>query len=263
MQPLKIDVSAYGTNDEIKNNIHYSLSLGLTELGLSPCKHDGTFVIVGSGPTLKNHIKDIIKEQRAGRPICAINGAADYLTFHNVIPDLFLTTDPRPMPQNFKYRNPKTVYLIASRCHPDTLNSVMAISKGTNVMLWHAWMDKAETDELINQKKIGIGGGTTSGLRAINVAYVMGFRKVHMYGLDSCLDEEGAKRVMDGKMADEVKTIDVIVGGRRFVCNMAMAQQADDFQGVYDIMPDMKITSFGDGLISAIIEQRKAQGMPT
>ena len=263
MQPLKIDVSAYGTNDEIKNNIHYSLSLGLTELGLSPCKHDGTFVIVGSGPTLKHHIKDIIKEQQAGRPVCAINGAADYITERKIIPNLFLTTDPRAMPQNLKYRNRSTVYLVASRCHPDTLNSVVEIDKGKNVMLWHAWMDKPETDELLKLNKIGIGGGTTSGLRAINVAYVMGFRKVHMYGMDSCLSDEGEKRVMDGKMSDEVKTIDVIVGGRRFICNMAMAQQADDFQSIYDIMPDMKITSFGDGLISAIIEQRKSQGMPT
>lgn len=261
MQPLKIDVSAYGTNDEIKHNIHHSLSLGLTELGLSPCKHDGTFVIVGSGPTLKDHIQAISKEQLQGRPICAINGAADYLTRYGIIPDLFLTTDPRPMPQNFKYRNPQTVYLIASRCHPNTLKSVMEINQGKNVMLWHAWMDKPETDELLAMNKIGIGGGTTSGLRAVNVAYVMGFRKVHLYGMDSCLDTIGQKRVDEGKMADEVKTMDVIVNGRTFMTNVAMAQQAQDFQGIYDVMPDMKITSFGDGLITAIIEQRKRQGL--
>lgn len=259
MQPLKIDVSAYGTNDEIKNNIHYSLSLGLTELGLSPCKNDGTFVIVGSGPTLKDHIQHISKENLAGRPLCAVNGAHDYLIEHGIIPDLFLTTDPRPMPHNLDRRNPRTVYLIASRSHPETLN----LLRGCNVMLWHAWMDQAETDELLHQKKIGIGGGTTSGLRAINVAYVLGFRKVHLYGLDSCLDEKGQKRVGEGPMSDEVKTIDVHVGGRKFICNMAMAQQADDFQSVYDVMPDMKITSFGDGLITAIIEERKKKGLPT
>lgn len=259
MHPLKIDVSAYGTSDEIKTNIRQSIERGLPELGLLPIKHDGTFVIVGSGPSVKNHIQEISREQLKGRPICAIKGAHDFLVENGIIPDLFVTTEPRERNRNIKYKNPKTVYLVASRCHQDTFEHL----KGCNVMLWHAWMDNPETDELIAMNKIGIGGGTTSGLRAVNIAYVWGFRNIHFYGMDSCLDETGQKRINEGPMADEVKKIDVHVGGRKFVCNMAMAQQAEDFQSLYDIMPDIHIESFGDGLITAIIEERKRNNFKT
>jgi len=259
MRELDVNVSAFGTSESLKDNIRYALTLGLKELGLSPCKHDGTFVIVGSSPSLKDFTSHISKDQLAGKPICAINGAHDFLIQNRIIPELFLTTDPRPMPQNFKYRNPKTIYMIASRCHKETFESL----RGLNVLLWHAWMDRPETDELLDGKRMAIGGGTTSGLRAINVAYVMGFRKFKLYGMDSCLDENKAKRV-DGKpMNDETKTIDVIVGGKSFLCNMAMAQQAQDFQGVYAVMPDITIECFGDGLLSAIIKERKEKGLKT
>lgn len=259
MKPLEIDVSHYGTNEEISHNISYSLSLGLTEFGPSPCKHDGTFVIVGSGPSLLNQVESITQERLKGRPICAINGAHDFLVDNGLTPDLFLTTDPRAMPQNFKRKNDKTVYLIASRCHPDTFKEL----KGKHIVIWHAWMDNEEADFIISRNKIGIGGGTTSGLRAVNVAYVLGYRNVHMYGLDSCLDDKGAKRFCDGPMTDEVKKIDVIVGGKRFLCNMAMAQQASDFQSIYDVMPDVHIEIFGGGLLSAIQEERKKKKLPT
>lgn len=259
MQPLRIDVSAYGTSGELKHNIRDALSRGLPELGLAPCKHDGTFVIVGSGPSIEFHIDQIKADRDKGRPICAIKGAHDYLVERGILPDLFLTTEPRDRLYQVKHKNKHTVYLIASRCPPSLFDHL----KDCNVLLWHAWMDKPETDELIAMSKIGIGGGTTSGLRAVNVAYVLGFRNIRMYGMDSCLDEKGQKRADEGTMADEVKKIDVTVGGKTFLCNMAMAQQADDFQSLYDIMPDMHIEVIGGGLLAAIIEERERQGFKT
>jgi hypothetical protein len=109
--------------------------------------------------------------------------------------------------------------------------------------------------------KFGIGGGTTSGLRAINVGYVLGYRKFRLYGLDSCLADDKSTKRFTGEKAGAI--IDVIVGGRTFWCNHAMAQQAQDFQQLYKVMPDMTVESFGDGLITAILAERRKQGLRT
>jgi hypothetical protein len=100
------------------------------------------------------------------------------------------------------------------------------------------------------------GGGTTSGMRAINIGYLLGYRKFVLYGYDSCNDAEGKKR-FTGEMTGP--TLDVYVGAekRKFTCNAAMAQQANEFQMLYAVMPDITVEAKGPGLIAAIIDERK------
>lgn len=257
MHKLEIGVQPYGTEEEIIGNIKKSLSLNLPELAIAPCKHDATFVIVGSSPSVVDHLEMIRSDKAAGRSICAINGGHDFLVENGIIPNLFLTTDPRPMPQNFKHINDETVYLIASRCSEETFDTL----KGRHILLWHAWSPNFEEEYL--RGRMCVGGGTTSGLRAVNVAYLLGYRKFKLYGMDSCLGDKKQKRWDSGPMFDEIKTVDVHVGGREFLCNMAMAKQAEEFQMIYDIMPDVTIEAYGDGLIAAIIAERKKLGYHT
>ncbi len=252
MIPLQIDVSQFGTAEANAEHIRSALSRGLQELGPALVQHDGNFVIVGSGPSMPSFLEEIREERRLGRPICAVNGAHDYLVENGLEPDLFLTVDPRPMPQNLKLKNGRTIYLLASRVNPEVFDHLA----DKRVVLWHSWSRAEECKA--HEGKFSIGGGTTSGLRSINVGYVMGFRKFTLYGLDSCLDSSGNKR-FDGSKSG--KTIDVICGGRKFLCNYAMAQQAQDFWQIYDVMPDITIEAKGDGLIAAEIAELRKRGL--
>jgi hypothetical protein len=253
MQPLKIDVSQFGTADGNADQIKAALSLGLQELTPALIQHDGTFVIVGSGPSMPSFIEDIKQERERGRPICAINGAHDFLIENGIEPDLALTVDPRPMPQNFKLKNKRTIYLLASRVHQEVFDHL----KDCKRVLWHTWSKEKECEAHAN--KFMVGGGTTSGLRAICVAYWMfGFKNIILYGLDSCLAEDGITKRFNGDKTG--KTIDVICGDRRFLCNYAMAQQAQDFWQIYDFTPGIKIESRGNGLISAEIAELRRRG---
>ncbi len=54
----------------------------------------------------------------------------------------------------------------------------------------------------------------------------------------------------------------MIVNGKRFWANGAMAQQAQEFQQYYAIMPDLQVTVKGDGLIAAIVAARQKRGYP-
>jgi hypothetical protein len=105
--------------------------------------------------------------------------------------------------------------------------------------------------------KLAIGGGTTSGLRAINIGYIMGFRKFFLYGYDSCNSPDGRKR-FTGELPG--LTVDVWVGGadgKKFNCNAAMAQQANEFQKLFEVMPDLQIEVIGPGLIAEIMRCRR------
>jgi uncharacterized Rossmann fold enzyme len=254
-QPLHIDIAQYGTWDEVQDNIKSAFKRGLPEIKPAPFKHDGTMVIVGSGPSVTQYAEQIRRDQKNGKTICAIKAAHDWLIDNDIIPDCFVSVEPRDRSDQIKHKNEHTVYLLASRVHPAVFDALA----DCKVMLWHSWSAEKE-NEVIPKGNMQIGGGTTSGLRAVNVGYILGYRKFKLYGFDSCLSPDKQYKRFTGEKPGQI--IDVIVGGKTFYCTGALAQQAQDFQQIYRVM-DVSIESVGDGLISAIIDERIRNGLPT
>lgn len=254
MRPLRIDVSCYGTPDTNGANITSALARKLPQLTPALCAHDGHLVVVGSGPSLPDFLPEIRAERELRRPICAVKGAHDFLCSNEINPDLFLCVDPRDRTENIQLANDDTIYLMASRCDPVMFDHLQA----RKVILWHSFGVIAEGDYYKGNS--AIGGGSTSGLRAITVGYVMGFRNFVLYGMDSCLAADRLTKRFTGEQAGQV--IDVIVGDRTFYCNGAMAQQAQEVQELMNTLPGLHLDVKGDGLIAAIWEERKRLGYP-
>ena len=251
MQPLEITVQAAGTEEELCSNIRSALARGLPELTLAPTKHDGNMVLVASGWSMPDYIDEIKAHRKAGRPIVAIKATHDFLVENGVEPDLWINLDPRDRTGGIKHLNDHTTYLPASRCPPSTFDYL----KGKKVLLWHSWAPGPEM-EAIGPNKIAIGGGTTSGLRAVNIGYILGYRNFTMYGYDSCNSPDGRKKFCG---ATPGATVDIWVGGptgKKFNCNMAMAQQANEFQKLFEVMPDLNLNVKGPGLIAEIMRVR-------
>jgi hypothetical protein len=256
MQPLEITVQPAGTPEELGSNIRSALDRGLPELALAPIKHDGTMVLVASGWSMPSFIDQIRAHRKAGRPIVAIKAAHDFLVENGVHPDLWVNLDPRDRTNGIQRLSDHTVYMPSSRCPPSTFDYL----KGKKILLWHSWAEGAEMTA-IGPGKLAIGGGTTSGLRAINIGYILGFRKFELYGYDSCNDASGNKRFTGDKTGP---AIDIFVGGptgKKFNCNMAMAQQANEFQKIYEVMADVNINAHGPGLIAEILRVRRERQM--
>ncbi len=258
LHPLQIDVAQFGVAGQHLPAIAAACQRGLQELTPAVCVHDGTLVVVGSSPSLPASLGEIRAEREKGRPICAVNGAHDFLCEHGIIPELFLSVDPRDIRHNLKHKNAQTVYLLASRLAPEVFDHL----KECKVALWHSY-GKADEFEFVKTKAtFVIGGGPTSGLRAISVGYLaLGYRNFILFGMDSCNDAQGRKRFDSGTVS--INT-DVVVGGRTFICNMAMADQANTFQrATYGFLPGIHLDVRGDGLLAAIVAERKKQGMKT
>lgn len=257
MQKLELTVQAAGDPAELAENVRSALSRGLPELAPAPCVHDGTFVCVASGWSMPSFIDEIKEHRKAGRPIVSVKVAHDFLCENGVEPDLWINLDPRDRTKGIQRANDRTNYLVASRCPPVTFEHL----KGKKITLWHSWTEGEEM-KAMGAGKLAIGGGTTSGMRAINIGYVLGFRKFVLYGYDSCNRADGIKRFTGEKTGP---TLDVYVGDgpekRKFICNAAMAQQANEFQMIYTVMPDIAVEAKGPGLIAAIIEERRKMSL--
>jgi uncharacterized Rossmann fold enzyme len=244
--------------DKGRTHIRSALGRGLPEFQPTLIPHDGNMVMCASGPSVAAFIDQIREERRIGRPICAVNGAHDLLCEHGIEPDMFVSVDPRTsIIENVRKKNDRTLYHLSSRCHPELFDWLV----DRKVILFHSYSHEEKgVPEL--QGRTMTGGGTTSGLRAITLGYLMGFKKFILYGYDSCLSNDMRKRFYGPPMKPE-QTVDRIVGGQRFMCNAAMAMQADEFQEYYKMLHGITFDIKGDGLLAAIVAERKRLGRRT
>lgn len=245
-------------DDELFAHMASAIERGLPEItGMSPA-HNGIVALVGSGPSASGQLEALRKLRREGVVICGIKDAHDWLSDNGMAPDYALALDPQERRATcFKRKNSYTTrYLIASQCHPSAFDDL----KDCNVILWHLLFKEGQT---FPEGRFLIPGATTSGLRALSVFYVLGYREFHLFGFDSCLSGDvlrvDGSGLRDGENTMEIQ-IDPSPDAEKFICNGSMALQAQAFQDYYRMMPDATFIGYGHGLIQAIIEKRKRDG---
>ena len=246
----------YAGDDVVRENMVAALERDLADFTPSLVVHDGTMVIVGSGPSLADYADEIRQHRKEGRPIMAIKGAHEWLIERDIVPDLAVSMDSQATSLRFfKSRRQDVCYLLASKVHPDVFDHLA----DCQVVRWHGWMGD-DSDKLAPQGACMVGGGSTSGLRGITLAWLLGFRRVVLYGFDSCL--KGDQMRVDGSAKQQwTMPLQAGPGGPLRVCDAALASQALEFQAMtFDAMPGMKIKVVGDGLIADIMADRKRLG---
>jgi len=249
--PLRVTGKCVMDDAELFEHMDSAIARGLPEVLAQLPAREGVIALVASGPGVKAELNTIRKMQRAGTVICAIKGAHDWLIEHGVVPDYALTIDPQEIRAKCFRRPRRDVhYMIASQCHPAMFDHL----EEAQVTIWHPYITKGQTRPL---KRMVIGGGTTSGLRAISVFYVLGWRHFALFGFDSCL-EHGVLRVNGStpNEGDAVSEVRIDPEGETFYCTPAMALQAEHFQGYYEWIPDAQFYAYGKGLIPEMIRQR-------
>jgi uncharacterized Rossmann fold enzyme len=253
--PLKITGKCVAEDETLFANMDAAIARGYPQIKEAQPAKTGAILLVASAPSVKGQLELIKKMKAAGSPIVAIKGAHDWLIDNGVIPDYALAIDPQEHRIAFYKPQPSVHYMIASQCHPAMFDNL----EGCQVTLWHPYVKKGQDRP---KNCMLIGGGTTSGLRAISLFYVLGYRQFELFGFDSCNDGE-LLRVNGEGLKDGDKLIEVKIDpqGETFYCNTAMALQAEHFQTYYDYLPDATFNGHGRGLIQAIIKKREQNMM--
>lgn len=212
----------------------------------------GHAVLCGGGPSLEDHIEDIRAKQAAGCHVFAMNGSANYLKKHGIIANYHVLMDARPENIDFvRTPDPLTHFLVASQCHPSIFDAL----KGHPVTMWHA-MASDDLNQLFTDCQVPcmIPGGSTVGLRTMNLAYSMGYFVIDLYGYDSSARGD-QKHAYDQPLnhGQPVYEFSTKVGGREYIASGPMASQADQFPDVAQKLAALgiKIRVHGDGLLPA------------
>lgn len=215
-------------------------------------------VVVAGGPSVRTRL-DIIKDrQRKGARVLACNGARKLLVESGIKPDAIAFLDMAEEVKMF-LGSPldDALYLIASIVYPGVLDALV----GQNVLLWHCDYGEGRNKdqvEILNEHpdKPGslIGGGNTIGVRTLNLGYLMGFKTIHMYGLDSSYADDGADHAYTKHVGAEPEAVDVIYNDKSYRCSPWMVKQAGEFEFYYRQFTSVgvKIVVHGEGLIPDI-----------
>jgi len=223
--------------------------------GLEPVQafhpHPGKIAIIGGGPSIKEQWKEIRKFSMSGGTILAMNGVHDYLVKRKVIPWGMVMMDARPENADFVQSPVEGVrYLIASQCDPSVFDALPA----SQTFLWHV---KSHADDCITDNSPVIGGGCTVAMKSMNIARMMGFSDIHLFGVDSCL-KDGEHHAYEQKINDNDKLVQIRCGETSFTCAVWMVKQAQDFQEFcMEFGKVLRVQVHGQGLLSTIIDEAR------
>jgi uncharacterized Rossmann fold enzyme len=211
-------------------------------------------VLVGGGPSLKDHVEEIRwHTTHAGRLVFAMNRAAHFLVDQGIKPDFMVIMDPRP--ENIAFANPNwaQMFLVASQVDP----GVLVRLKDANVTLFHPMVPGIEKELPFFRRwqYVPIGGGTTVGLTSIALAYVLGFRRMHLFGYDSSYCDEKLHAYRQALTPGEAEKIEVVVDGVRYVTTPTMLEQARSFMGLSSALMEVGVhfSINGTGLLPAMV----------
>lgn len=188
-------------------------------------KRDGTAlsaVIVGGGPSLANDGWRIRGYQLSGAVVFATNNTYRYLKEQGITPDCHVMHDAREANLEFVPAEGPCYY--ASQCHPTVLDAA-----GSRLICWHPYSESCL--EVLGDNPTGpimVAGGSTVGLNAIALAYILGHRHFMLFGFDSSYSGGGhhayAQKLNDGELILEVQAY-----GETFQAAPWMIQQAEQF----------------------------------
>jgi hypothetical protein len=226
------------SDEQMLDNIRSAVSRKLPWT-VGQCKpHDKALTVAAGGPSLQDTYKDM------RGPIAAVNGSLAFLMERDIKPWACGVLDPGDHMHGIIEPVPGVFYFVASCCHPSTFDHL--IGNNCDVILWHA-TGLPGAAEAAGNPDLMISGGSTMGLRWINLGLTMGFRKFHLHGLDSSFRGDSTHAYPDRR--DGAHSVEI--NGRQTTLNF-LQQVQDFFLSVETIKRDGLDVAFnvhGDGLL--------------
>ncbi len=157
-------------------------------------------------------------------------------------------------PELADWVNAGGIKLYASMCDPATLLKGDLLG---DLVTWHKLTQGVDR---VLGKAMLVGGGTTVGVSAMVLAYVMGFRKIMCFGLDSSYAKD-QHHAYPQALNDGERILDCVVAGERFRAAPWMVKQSEDWRetSIELLKAGCEITVMGEGLIAAIARSMSSE----
>jgi len=223
--------------------IRSALSLGLPCFAPNAARRDEPVAIACYGPSLRETWEQI----RGFDHVISCSGAHRFLIDRELVPHHHVAVDPLPgnTVKLIGAPHPDVEYLIASTCHPD----VFAHLKGQRVKLWHVFDSTEEGQRLIPPGQWSFTGGCDVGLRSIVLAAAMGFRDLHVFGMDGSASSSGPGRHAGDHPAPGKQYADCEYDGVVYKTTASMLEAARSVWHELDQLPAVSAKFYGDGLV--------------
>lgn len=239
-------------DDIVIENIKSSVGRFLPELRPHQLQ-DQVIALVGGGPSLEFTKDDLIEKYESGVKLVSMNGTHDWLLDNGMRPSAHIQVDARDFNARFVENwQEKTKYLMASQCHPQVFENL----DGADTYLFHCegGGTKDFLDEYYDGKYLSVAGGSTVMLRAIPLMRMLGFKRMEIYGFDSCLMNNG-HHAYEQTENDKGAITTFELNGKEFTCFAWMYVQAKEFMDLIRAIGDeIELLVHGDGLIAHILK---------
>ncbi len=205
--------------------------------------HGHTLCVAGGGPSLEDTYKKL------DGYIVSINASQTWLKDRNILPDACGILDPSPHVADLIDVDKRVRYYVAATCHPSVFDKL----DGCAVSLWYPSGTPGSADlvkELDPDSWFTIGGGTTMGVRWLNLGYILGFRRYDLHGLDSSFRGGQTHAYPDRRDGDDEPSFKM----DGYATRMNFQGQVADFfltlkRFLEDDIEPVAIEMFGDGLL--------------
>lgn len=222
-QPAAFEMVINTNQNRRAENIAHACSLDIPWIQSLPPR-GGEALIVGGSPSMKMMLPEIRKKAENGT-VFAVNGVANFLEQQGIRVDYQVVIDAR---DNAHFISPAAKhYLLASQCDKAMFDRA-DLSRTTLVHMHTADIEK-HIPPTMKQITL-ISSGTTVGLAAIALSYVLGFRSQWVYGMDSSYDDGGEHHAYAQIQNDGDPVINAVAGGRAFKTTPWMVEQVNNFQ---------------------------------
>lgn len=256
------DITESGTlnvADEVaKEHVRFNVSQGWMQVEPHAVSTDECLILGGS-PSLNDFEDEIIRRRvRDGAKLITMNGSYHWALARNLTPSAQVVVDARP--HNARFTKPVVDdcrYLIGSQVDPSVLEGLPK----DRTYLWHtgAQQHKEILDLAYDSRWWWVPGGSTVLLRTIPLMRLLGYKRFHLYGCDSCYQGDRHHAYAQAENDNELPLATTLqVNGkpleRVFMTTVWQASQASEFIDLIRFLGDeIELQVHGDGLLAYIL----------
>lgn len=251
-------------DEKAKENVAFNISQGWRQV-MPHEANELECMILGGGPSLNDFEDEIIKRRLIdGTKLITLNGTYQWALARGLTPSAQVIVDARL--HNARFTKPVVAdcrYLIGSQCDPSVLQGLPQ----DRTYLWHTGADlhREVLDAAYEGKWWLIPGGSTVLLRTIPLLRLLGYKRFHLYGCDSCVmdDKHHAyeQAENDGETLFPTQLqIDGRPTERTFLTTVWQASQANEFMDLVKFLGDeISLQIHGNGLLAYILQNASAE----